>query len=181
MDLRAFVFALPFVDTHSHMAGGDEGSPVDDRGGKSLPQVLMSDHLRYLLEVEARAETASLFEYRKWKPDDAETHMAVVLPLLDRLRHTTAYAAVREGIRELHPFPEPDITESNWRAINERIVAAYRRHGERAWQRTIAGRACVPLMNQMVLLPYVTDHWDALPAGERSAQQGWLLPSLILD
>jgi predicted TIM-barrel fold metal-dependent hydrolase len=177
--LRDHVAALPFVDTHSHMAGGDEGSPADDRGGKSLPQVLMSDHLRYLLEVQAA--TPELFDYRQWKPDDAETHMAVVLPLLDRVRHTTAYAAVREGIRQLHPFSEPDITEKNWQAINEQIISAYRRHGERAWQRRVAARAGVPLMNQMVQLPYITDHWDGLAAEERRAQRRWLLPSLILD
>jgi hypothetical protein len=161
------------------MAGGDEGSPLDDRGGRSLPQVLMSDHLRYLLEVQA--PTPALSEYRTWTPRDAAAHMAVVLPLLDRVRHTTAYAALREGIRELHPFSEPDITESNWPAINERVLAAYRQHGERAWQRQVAARAGVPLMNQMVLLPYLSDHWDALPAEERRAQQRWLLPSLVLD
>ena len=91
MDFRDAIAALPFVDTHSHMAGGDEGSPLDDRGGRSLPQVLMSDHLRYLLEVQA--ETPALFQYRAWKPEDAEAHMAVVLPLLDRVRHTTAYSS----------------------------------------------------------------------------------------
>jgi hypothetical protein len=33
----------------------------------------------------------------------------------------------------------------------------------------------------MAVLPYVTDHWDALPAAERQAQADLLLPSLILD
>jgi hypothetical protein len=33
----------------------------------------------------------------------------------------------------------------------------------------------------MVVLPYVVDHWDSLPAAERKAQQEFLLPSLILD
>jgi hypothetical protein len=37
------------------------------------------------------------------------------------------------------------------------------------------------LHNQMVELPYVTDHFDALPPGERGAQQNLLLPSLVLD
>jgi hypothetical protein len=179
-ELRQRVAALPFVDTHGHMAGGDEGSPVDDRGGKSLPQVLMSDHLRYLLE--AQGESGGLLsEYRQWKPEDSEAHMADVLPLLDRVRHLTAYAAVREGVRELHPFTGADITASNWRPINEQVLATYRTHGERAWQRQVAARANVPLMNQMVVLPYVTDHWAALPEGERDRQRRWLLPSLILD
>jgi hypothetical protein len=33
----------------------------------------------------------------------------------------------------------------------------------------------------MVVLPYVTDHWSALPEEERDRQRRWLLPSLILD
>jgi hypothetical protein len=179
-ELRQHVAALPFVDTHSHMAGGDEGSPVDDRGGKSLPQVLMSDHLRYLLEAQGESGGV-LSEYRQWNPYDAETHMALILSKLDPLRHTTAYAAVREGVRELHPFAGADVTEANWRPINEQVLAAYRTHGERAWQRQVAARANVPLMNQMVVLPYVTDHWAALPDDERDRQRRWLLPSLILD
>lgn len=162
------------------MAGGDAGSPLDDRAGKSLPQLLMSDHLRYLLEAQWQAN--ALFDtYRQWKPEDAEAHMAAVLPLLDRVRNLTAYAVVREGIRELHPFEEPDISDGNWRRINEQILATYREHGEREWQRQVARRAGVVLMNQMVTLPYVTDHWDALPRGERVAQRRWLLPSLVLD
>jgi predicted TIM-barrel fold metal-dependent hydrolase len=177
--LREHIADLPFVDTHSHLAGGEVGSPLDDRGGRSLPQVLMSDHLRYLLEVQCLNN--DLFEYRRWRPEDAEANMALVLPMLERLRHTTAYAAVREGIRELHPFAESDLTERNWRAVNEQVLAAYRTHGERAWQRRVAARANVPLMNQMVVLPYVVDHWGALPPDERARQRRWLLPSLILD
>src|SRR5688500_19157217 len=151
MSLRDHIAALPFVDTHSHMAGGDLGPPPDDRGGKSLPQVLMSDHLRYLLESQGHAR--ELFEdYRHWRPDDAEAQMKVILPLLDRVRHLTAYAVVRDGVRELYPFPEPDITEDNWRRINQQILQTYRRHGERAWQRAVARRARVVLMNQMVEL-----------------------------
>jgi hypothetical protein len=180
MSLRDHIASLPFVDTHSHMAGGDFGSPVDDREGKSLPQVLMSDHLRYLLEAQG-AGAELLGGYRQWKPDQAEQQMAALLPLLERVRHTTAYAVVRDGIRELHPFPEDDITADNWRAINERIVHAYRQRGERAWQRDVLHRAKVVLQNQMVELPYVTDHWDALPPAERAAQKRLLLPSLVLD
>jgi hypothetical protein len=180
MSLRDHIASLPFVDTHSHMAGGDFGAPADDRGGKSLPQVLMSDHLRYLLEAQG-AGTGLLESVRRWKPDQAEQHMAALLPLLERVRHTTAYAVVRDGVRELYPFPEDDITEDNWRAINERVVRTYRQRGERAWQREVLRRARVVLQNQMVELPYVADHWDALPPEERAAQKRFLLPSLVLD
>jgi hypothetical protein len=178
--LRDHIAALPFVDTHSHMAGGDFGSPVDDRVGKSLPQVLMADHLRYLLEAQGAA-TELLGSYRQWRPEQAEAQMRVILPLLDRLRHLTAYAVVRDGIRELYPFSEEEITDDNWSAINDRMLLAYRRHGERAWQREVLRRARVVLQNQMVELPFVTDHWNALPPAERAAQKRLLLPSLVLD
>ena len=180
MTLRDHIANLPFVDTHSHMAGGDFGSPADDRGGKNLPQVLMSDHLRYLLEAQGAAPVL-LKDYRQWRPEDAGAQMDVVLPLLDRLRHTTAYAVVREGVRELYPFREEDVGETNWRRINEQVLGAYRKYGERAWQRAVVRRARVVLQNQMAELPYVTDHWVSLPPEERSAQQRFLLPSLVLD
>lgn len=32
----AIVDVTPFFDTHSHAAGFDTGTPVDDRGGKNL-------------------------------------------------------------------------------------------------------------------------------------------------
>lgn len=180
MTLRDHIAALPFVDTHNHMAGGDFGSPLDDRAGRSLPQILMSDHLRYLLDAQG-AGAELLGSYRQWRPDQAEAQMAILLPLLDRLRHLTAYAVVRDGLRELYPFPEDDITEDNWQRINEQLLLTYRNRGERSWQRDVARRARVVLMNQMVELPYVTDHWDALPPDERAAQKRLLLPSLILD
>lgn len=184
MSLRDHIAALPLVDTHSHMNGGDFGTPVDDRAGRSLPQVLMTDHLRYLLESQragGATGTELLAQYRSWAPDAAESHMAALLPLLERVRHLTAWAVVRDGIRELHALPETDITQDNWRRINERIVATYRRHGERAVARAALRRAGVVLQNQMVELPYLTDHLDALPPDERAAQRRFLLPSLVLD
>jgi hypothetical protein len=88
---------------------------------------------------------------------------------------------VRDGVRELYPFPEDDLTDDNWRRVNEQMLATYRRHGERAVTRAVLRRARTVLHNQMVELPYVTDHFDALPPGERGAQQNLLLPSLVLD
>jgi len=179
-DLRDHVAALPFVDTHAHFAGGDFGTPADDRAGRNLPQVLMADHLRYLLEAQGAAP--NLFStYRSWSPDDAEQQMAIVLPLLDRVRHLAAYAVVRDGVRELYPFPEDDLTGDNWRRVNEQMLATYRRHGERTVTRAVLRRARTVLHNQMVELPYLTDHYDALPPDERAAQRDLVLPSLVLD
>ena len=179
-DLAAYINALPFVDTHSHMAGFDVGSPADDRGGRSLPQLLMKDYLQYLAGSCGQLPEPPAGK-AEWGVEDAEAHFRAILPLLDQYRALTTYAVLREGLRELYGFDEPDITESNWRRINDQIVRAYRTHGERAWQRQVVRRAGVVLKNQMVVLPYVTDHWDALPPDERAAQKRFLLPSLILD
>lgn len=184
MPLRDHIANLPFVDTHSHMNGGDFGTPADDRGGRSLPQILMSDHLRYVLEAQRAGGAAAqemLAQYRSWPPHAPESHMATLLPLLERVRHVTAWAVVRDGIREMVPFPETDITEDNWRRINDQILSTYRRHGERAVARAALRRARVVLQNQVVELPYLTDHLDALPPDEQAAQRRFLLPSLVLD
>jgi uncharacterized protein len=47
--------------------------------------------------------------------------------------------------------------------------------------RLAAMRVNVIKQNQMVTLPYVTDHWDSLPPDDRAAQKNYLLPSLVLD
>ena len=177
--LKDFINSVPFIDTHSHMAGFDEGSPVDDRGGRSLPQIIANDYLSYLasscIELPAPPGPGG------WRVENAEDHFRALLPLLDVCRGLSTYAALREGIRELHPFEGEDISPDNWEALNDSIVAAYRTHGERAWQRRACERAGVIRQTQMCVLPYVTDHWEALPPEEREAQRRLLLPSLIMD
>ena len=179
-DLRAFIDAQPMIDTHSHVCGFDDGPPLDDKFGYSLPQILMRDYLLYLtsscsdLPVKPRGET-------DWSIDDAEAHFLALQPLLEQYRGLTTYAALREGIRELHPFEGEDITSANWRGINESIVNAYRTWGERAWLRKAAKQVGIEQQNQMVVLNYVTESWGELPAEEREAQKHFLMPSLILD
>lgn len=179
-ELREFVASIPFIDTHSHVAGFDFGTPLDDRGGKSLPQLLLND---YLLYMSGSCHDASLEPAGggAWKVEDAESHFRAILPLIDRYRALTTWATFREGIRWLHPFSEPDIGLNNWHAINESVVRAYRTHGERAWHRATCAAARIVKQNQMVVLPYVTDHWDGLPAKERQLQADLILPSLVLD
>src|SRR5687768_3941139 len=124
--IRDFVEAQPILDTHSHMAGFDVGSPVDDKGGKSLPMLLLNDYLLYLTWSCADVGPPDALGKGAGRPDDAEKDFAAIAPLIDKYRHLTSYAVLREGIRELYPFDEPDITESNWRRINEQILKTYR-------------------------------------------------------
>jgi|GEM_PF-1151596 len=178
-ELRAFIEAQPMIDTHSHVAGFDFGTPLDDKQGFSLPQILMRDYLLYL--AGACGELPAKPGGGEWTIDDAEEHFLALQPLLAEYRGLTTYAVLREGIRELHPFNEPDITPANWREINDSIVAAYRAHGERAWLRRVAQKAGIVKQTQMTAFSYPTTFWDSLPAEEREAEKNLLMPSLILD
>lgn len=177
--LRDYIDTLPMIDTHSHVVGFDDGPPVDDRAGMSLPQILLRDYLLYL--AGSCGELPVKPDGSDWTVDDAEEHFTAILPLLDEYRGLSTYAALREGIRALHPFDEPDICRENWRAINESIVNAYRTHGERGWHRQVAQRAGICRQTHIAELAYVTEHWDALPADERRQAADLLMPSLVLD
>jgi len=179
-ELREYIDSVPFIDTHSHAAGMDTGTPVDDKGGKNLPQLIMNDYLAYLAGSCADVPVPPQ-KNGGWMLEDAPRHFKGLLPVLDQYRAITTWAVLREGIRELFPFDEEDITEANWEGINAQIVAAYRTYGEREWYRMGIKRVNVVKQNQMATLPYVTDHWDSLPADDRAKQKAFLLPSLILD
>ena len=181
--LRDFINSVPFIDTHSHMAGFDEGSPVDDRGGRSLPQIIANDYLSYL--ASSCVEVPPPPRPEGWRVEDAEGHFGALQPLLDVCRGLSTYAALREGIRELHPFEGEDITPDNWEALNDSIVRAYRTHGERAWQRQVSHREGLRLALR-VSLPVWCPHAGALAAtdpgvGQRlrsEARQGGSVPGM---
>jgi uncharacterized protein len=176
MSLAAYIAQLPFFDTHSHSAGSDLGTAREDRGGKSLPQVLFNDYLLYLV--------GACGELPKGSPGgvaDAAEQFRAMLPVLRQFSAMGTYAALREGIRELHPFAEDDLCLENFAAVNASIVRAYQTHGERGWHRQILARAGIVMQNQMVVLSYLSEHWAGLPAAARAAQQEVLAPSLILD
>jgi len=178
-DIRAYIDTMPMIDTHSHACGFDDGPPLDDAFGYSLPQILMRDYLLYL--TGSCGELPVKPGGGEWTVDDAEEHFLALQPLFEEYRGLTTYAALREGIRELHPFEGEDITPANWQGINDSIVNAYRTHGERAWLRKAAKQIGIERQNQMVVLSYVTENWDELPDKEYEAQKNFLMPSLILD
>ena len=176
---RDYVEALPFFDSHSHMAGFEQGTPVDDRQALTLPAILGNDYLAYLAGACADAPFAPSRSLPALP--DAAAHLRMILPTLEACRGLTTYAALREGIRELHGIEGDDITLDNWEATNRSIMKAYRTYGERAWQRAVIRRAGVCKQVQICSLPYVTRHWPSLPPAERQAQAAILLPSLIID
>ncbi|MBI2192521.1 MAG: amidohydrolase family protein [Planctomycetes bacterium] len=179
--LDAFIDTLPFIDTHSHAAGYEWGTPVDDRQGRSLPQILVHDYLAYVSSSCVDFSLTPPPPRSTWSPEDAPEQFRHILPLLETCRGLTLYQVLRDGIRELYPFEDEDITAENWEGIHRAILAAYQTHGERALHRLACRKAGIIRQTHMCFLPYVVDHWDALPEAERQAQRDLLMPSLILD
>lgn len=178
--LQSYIDSLPIVDTHSHAAGFDYGTPINDREGLSLPQLLMNDYLRYLAFACATHEQAKA-AHATWAVDDAERHYEAIKPVVAHFSSLTTYGVLREGIRRLYPFDDDDINDQNWAGLNRRIVHAYRKHGQRAWLRAACRRLGVVKQNQMCAFTYVAEHLEQLPEAEREAQRELLLPSLIID
>jgi hypothetical protein len=178
--LRTTIESIPLFDSHSHAAGFDFGTPLDDRQGRSLPQILVNDYLWYLASSCCSAQDLAEMG-RKWQVADAEAQFRAIQPLLEQCRGLSTYAVLREGIRELFAFQETDIALDNWRRINDQVVETYRSLGERAWLREVARKANVFRQVQICMFPYVAEHWQELPADERAAQAALLLPSLVLD
>ena len=179
--LSRYIAGLPFFDSHSHLAGFDVGGPVDDRQGRTLAQLLANDYLAYLAGSCCDVPITAQKNAPPGSGPGDEAEFRALLPLLAECRALSTYAVIREGLRALHGFRGADITPANWRALNDRIVATYQRHGERGWQREVARRAGVVRQVQICQLPYVLEHWPALPPAERAAQQALLLPALVLD
>src|SRR5690349_17727583 len=78
-ELLSYINSIPFIDTHSHIAGFDLGTPVDDKTGRSLPQILMNDYFAYLASSCHDTPVAAA-KNGGWKLEDAEEHFKSLLP-----------------------------------------------------------------------------------------------------
>ncbi len=176
-ELKSFIDKIQFFDMHSHMAGFDLGTPVQDKKPVTLYEILTNDYLAYLSGswIDKPIMPAKIDEK---KPS---LSYADIKHLLNRCRALTTYCAIREGIRALHPFTEPDIDEKNWNRINKSIMRAYGRYGERKWQRMACKKASVFRQVHIATLPYVTTHLDSLPEEEKNQQLKIFAPSMVLD
>jgi len=179
-DISACIAACPFYDSHSHMAGMDTGSPLDDHGDMSLAMILGHDYLAYLAGSCSNV-SIPLGALSTWENSDHGRQFKAITPLIDACRNMSTYAAFREGIRELHDFKEDDITDANWERLDRSIRETYVRHGERAWQREVLRRCGVKRQVQVCQFPYIAEHWASLPPAERAAQAEVLRPSLVID
>jgi hypothetical protein len=140
----------------------------------------MNDYLAYLSGA-CWDQPVAAQKIGGWGVNEAAEALAAALPVVDRCRGLSTYAVLRDGLSALYGFRGKDITFANWKPLNAKIVATYRRYGERAWQREVIRRAGVIKQVQICQLSYVTDHWRQLPPAERAAQAAILLPSLVLD
>jgi glucuronate isomerase len=179
-DFFKFVESVPFIDTHSHAAGMDTGTPVDDKAPLTLAQIIFFDYLTYL--AGSAVDDIKVLDGLAGTMDKAvERSYAQIAPILDKYRALSTWRVMREGLRTLHGFEGMEINASNFDALDQKVRAKYAELGQRAWLRSALVGSNTTLQNQMVTLPYVTDHYEALSYDERRAQQAFLLPSLILD
>ncbi|MCX7705561.1 MAG: amidohydrolase family protein [bacterium] len=176
-ELRKFIDNTPFFDMHSHMAGFEFGTPMDDKKPRTLYGILLNDYLLYLSDVCLDKQ----LKPPKKNEVDVNQPYHNIEPLLQVCRGLTTYEALREGIRFLHPFEEKDICKQNWEKIDKSIQKAYTRYGERKWQRMVCEKMKVFKQVHMATLPYVTNHLNSLSKEEKKRQMGLLVPSLVLD
>jgi hypothetical protein len=80
--LKEFIEGVPFVDTHSHTAGFDLGTPVDDKAGKSLPQVIENDYLLYLSSSCVTPARSPAQDGWRVKPDLRTISVRAEIPVL---------------------------------------------------------------------------------------------------
>lgn len=178
-DIRNMVDQIPMFDTHQHAAGYDWGIPPDDKAGRSLPQIIFNDYLLYL-QGAARHKGPSLIS-SAFPIEKAEEHWAAGRELLENLRPLTTYRALRIGFKDLYGFEGDDITDDNWKELNDKVVRTYQTHGERRWLAKTLKRANVSRIVQFCNLPYVVDHWNELNDEDRNLEKSFIRPSLFAD
>jgi hypothetical protein len=185
-EISALVNSIEIFDTHEHLAGFDWGfsSPEAPIGPthprqKSLPHVLMNDMLLYL--IPSTGLPSAHLSPDQWPIERAGEYWRALQPALEELRSTTVYTLIRRGLKELYGFDGDEITDENWAALNEKIVATYRDKGASQWLLETARRARVQAMVQMAHLPYLLDYWPSLDAERSEREQALIRPSLVLE
>jgi len=160
-----------FYDSHSHMAGMDLGSSLNDKQEVSLTHILLHDYLTYLAPCCLNPEKIPSLSST---PQD-------VMHLLNLCKNMSTYSALREGIKKLHGFSGNDICKTNYNQIDKKIRRTYSRLGERAWQRAVMQKCNVKKQVHICQFPYITEHWKNLPSDELAKQKEILRPSLVID
>lgn len=178
-EIKTMVDEIPMFDTHEHVAGFDWGIPPDDKGGRSLPQIIFNDYLAYL--AGAARHTGPPIGPAQFPIEKAEENWSAGKELLDRLRPLTTYRALRIAFKELYGFEGDDITDENWRELNDKVVRTYKTYGQRRWLAEVLKRANISRIVQFCYLPYVVDHWGELSPEERDLEKGFIRPSLLSD
>lgn len=184
-EIREFIQGMTIYDTHEHVAGFDWGYKPDDLPSakrhprKSLPHVLMNDMLLYITGSTGYAGPS--LAPTSWKVEDAEGYWRAIQPVLEDLRGAAVYTTIREGLKQLYGFEGDDITDENWKALNEKIASTHEAKGEAVWMLETLERAKVRRIIQMAHLPYLIEFWPSLEPGLRARMQSIVKPSLVLE
>ena len=156
-EIQEFVNQIEIFDTHEHLAGFDWGfTTMDAPQGfahphKSLPHVLMNDMLLYFMA--ATGHPVRDLAVWKWKLEDSEAYWKAIEPILDEVRGAAVYTVIRRGLQELYGFEGDDITQDNWKALNEKVISTYQTKGAPQWMLEVFKRARVKKIIQMAHLP----------------------------
>jgi len=183
MNLEQAVHAMPWYDTHSHMAcneaiglsGGTEGAFLCDCvRGLDLPEMdlwalLTSPYMKWMLatigeNIDAAARRAGYASALAWARARPEAWWAGHWRLYHRLAGTGVSKALARGIRELHAVDLRYDERAPVMALNEKILAAYREHGFYGWWRQAFARLRCVRSVKLVEMPY----YDSPPADEAS-------------
>ena len=184
-EFQELVNNIVIYDTHEHVAGFDWGFSAADSADakpyprKSLPHVLMNDMLLYITgSTGYRGPSLSPTD---WEVEDAAGYWRALQPVLEELRSTAVYATIREGLKLLYGFEGDEITDDNWEALNQKVMATHEARGAAVWMLETIERAKVRNIIQMAHLPYLIEYWPSVGPALRKRMQAVVKPSLVLE
>ncbi len=119
--IQAELQDIGLFDTHEHI------QPYDRNKGYGLLELFANSYVwcDFLSAGMRSVDMSKMSEEEAWPDFQA---------FLPKVAATRYFRALLDAIRELHGFDEPEINDSNWRAISEKIRAASRRPD---WVRTV--------------------------------------------
>ncbi|MBI3923546.1 MAG: hypothetical protein HY318_19160 [Armatimonadetes bacterium] len=129
-DLEEGLAALPVLDAHTHLVGGNLGA-------RGLHDLLLYHMVISDLYGAGCPSGARLTEYPGW-PTDEEAHARLqeALPYLPYLQNTSTFWGVRMILSDLYDWTEP-ITADNWRRLDDKVRE---RADDRTWHHSILDR-----------------------------------------
>lgn len=176
MKIRQAVFAMPWIDTHCHLACNEAVGPSGGAGGAfacdcvrglELPPLdlwalLTAPYVKWSLlnigeNIDAAAGGAGFGSALEWARQAPEVWWAANWQKYQRLETTGLFKALARGIRELHGAELRFVPDAPVLQLNERIREAYRAKGFYGlWAEAFARLNCVRAV-KLVEMSYYDD------------------------